>query len=61
MPDVSYYRGRPAEFWIAVMSGAARPTVASPAPRDIPGQLATHRAGYAEKDAATTQRPGSKH
>src|SRR5215470_5595144 len=33
MPDVSYYLGRPADFWIAVMSGAARPTVANPAPR----------------------------
>jgi len=42
MPDVSYYRGRPADFWIAVMSGAARPTVANPepGPRDIAGQPA---------------------
>jgi hypothetical protein len=31
MPAVSYYLGRPARFWIAVMSGAARATVANPA------------------------------
>jgi hypothetical protein len=61
MPDVSYYLGRPADFWIAVMSGAARPTVANPAPATSPGQLATRRAGYAAKDAAATQLPGSKH
>jgi hypothetical protein len=31
MPNVSYYLGRPARFWIAVVSGAARATAANPA------------------------------
>jgi hypothetical protein len=31
MPAVSYYLGRPARLWIAVMSGAPRASEANPA------------------------------
>lgn len=48
MPGVSYYLGRPARFWIAVMSGAARPTVANPA--------AATSLGGAQRAAPATRR-----
>jgi hypothetical protein len=64
MPVVSYYLGRLARFWIAVMSGAelatvGNPTAATPqAARNRPWQRPGERMPE-EPGAGGTRRPGS--
>ena len=57
MPNVSYYRGRPADFWIAVMSGAARPTLANPAPAT---SLASSQPTAPATQRRTPQQPSAR-
>jgi hypothetical protein len=56
MPAVTYFRGRPAHFWIAAMSNSAQSTAADPAAatsaRPRPAAPAARRAAPAETGAS---------
>ena len=63
MPVVPYYLGRPAQVWLAAMSGPGngRELVRRdiPGQRDTPGQPATRRAGRPTKDTGGRQSPAA--
>jgi len=63
MPVVAYYLGRPAQTWIAAMSGPGngRELVRRdiPGKTDIPGQTATRRADRPAKDTGGRQSPAA--